>query len=118
MTLPSKSTINTYGDGVLVDQFTVVNPQSELTATNINNLRNDCAAMTTTTPILHFQFNGYNGTPIVVVSSATWTTGWDSVWGNNNLFKPLLTYSSTGVVNVQLAASVPDQLGGTNLVNV
>jgi hypothetical protein len=119
MTFPSKSSLNSYGDGVLVDQFAVVNPQSELTAANLNNLRNDCAAMTTTAPILHFQFDGYSGTTNpVVVSSSTWATGWDSAWGNNNIYVPTITWVSTGELHVQLPAQVPDQIGGTNLVNI
>jgi hypothetical protein len=118
MTLPLKASINNYGSGVLIDEVALVNPESELSAKDLNNLRNDTAAMTATAPILLFQFDGYAGTPIAIASSATWISGWDSTWGNNHTYVPVITRTSIGLLSVQLSASVPDFIGNTNLVNI
>ena len=117
MTLPNSSSINAYGSGVLVDAVPLVDPTSELGAAALNPLRNDVAAMTVVSPRLIFQFKGSNTTP-TVQSSATWTAGNDSVWGNSVAVTPVMTRSGTGVYIVQLPASVSDQIGNTNLVNI
>ncbi len=117
MTLPNSSSINNYGSGVLVDAVPLVDPTSEMGAASLNPLRNDVAAMTTTSPRLIFQYKGTTGTP-AVATSATWTAGNDSHWGNAFAVQPVMARTSTGIYTVQLPSTVSDQIGGTNLVNI
>ena len=118
MTLPNSSSINAYGSGVLVDAVPLVDPTSEMGAAALNPLRNDVAAMTTTSPRLIFQFRGLAGSPSVA-STPTWTAGNDSHWGNTFAVQPVFTHTTTGTYLVQLPATVSDQIGNNNLlVNV
>lgn len=117
MTLPNSSSINAYGSGVLVDAVPLVDPTSEIGAAALNPLRNDVAAMTTVSPRLIFQYQASATSP-AVVSSATWTAGNDSVWGNANANLPIITRNSTGFYTVQLPSTVSDQIGNSNLVNI
>jgi len=117
MTLPNSSSINAYGSGVLVDAVPLVDPTSEIGASALNPLRNDVSAMTATSPRLIFQYKGTSGTP-AVTTSATWTAGNDSHWGNAFAVQPVMARTSTGIYTVQLPASVSDQIGNTNLVNI
>jgi hypothetical protein len=117
MTLPNSSSINAYGSGVLVDAVPLVDPTSELGAAALNPLRNDVSAMTATSPRLIFQYLGTSGTP-AVASSATWTAGNDSHWGNAFAVQPVMARTSTGIYTVQLPSTVSDQIGNNNLVNV
>ena len=118
MTLPNSSSINAYGSGVLVDAVPLVDPTSEMGAAALNPLRNDVAAMTTTSPRLIFQFRGTAGVP-AIASTATWTAGNDSHWGNSFAVQPVFGRVSTGIYTVQLPSTVSDQIGNNNLlVNV
>lgn len=117
MTLPNSSSISNYGSGILVDAVPLVDPTSELGAAALNPLRNDVAAMTATAPRLLFQFIGSASAP-TIYSSATWTAGVDSVWGNASAYNPVLTRTGTGVITVQLPSTVQDQLNNNILVNI
>lgn len=117
MTFPAPATINNYGSGVLIDAVPLVDPTSEMPASALNNLRNDCASMTTQCPICIFQFVG-SATAPSLVSTATWTAGINAGWGNNPLNNPSFTRTATGTVQVTMPTDVPDQIGGTNLVNI
>lgn len=118
MTLPNSSSINAYGSGVLVDAVPLVDPTSELGAAALNPLRNDVAAMTATVPRLLFQYRGNSSGNPTVATSATWTAGNDSVWGNAPANTPVMTRTSTGIYTVQLPSTVSDQIGNNNLVNI
>jgi hypothetical protein len=119
MTLPASSSINNYGSGVLVDAVPLVDPTSEMPAAAMNPFRNDCSAMTATAIRCLFQFKAIDSDGAAsIYSSATWTAGMDSVWGNAVAVQPTIVRSDTGIYNVTMVASVPDQIGGTNLVNV
>jgi len=118
MTLPSKASINTYA-GALQDAVPIVDPTSEVSAAAMNALQNDVSAMTSTASIAMFLFStGASGTVPVIATSSTWTTGYDSVWGNAALYMPALSRTSTGLYLVTFPASVPDQLGSMIPVNI
>ena len=117
MTLPNSSSINSYGSGILVDAIPMIDPTSELGAAALNPLRNDVSAMTAVVPRCIFQFHGSASTPSIY-SSATWTAGMDSVWGNTLAVQPTLSRTATGIVVVTMPASVSDQIGNNILVNV
>lgn len=117
MTLPNSSSINAYGSGILVDAVPLVDPTSELGAAALNPLRNDVSAMTAVVPRLIFQFTGTAGL-VSIASTATWTAGNDSVWGNAPAVQPVLTRTGTGVITVQLPSTVQDQLLNSILVNI
>ena len=119
MTLPLISSLNTYG-GTLQDAVPLIDPTSELPAAALNPLRNDVSAMTATAPRLLFQFLGTSGSSAPIASTATWTSGIDSVWGNSPALNPVITHIDTGIYQATLPASVPDQIVGSseNLVNV
>lgn len=117
-TLPNIASINNYGSGVLTDAVPLVDPTSELGAAALNPLRNDCSAMTATATRLVFQFAG-SATAPALTSSATWTSGIDSVWGNAGAYNPTLTRTGTGLITVQLPSTVQDQIGSpSTLVNI
>lgn len=111
MTLPSSADIESYG-GVLVDAVPLIDPESELSADSLNEVRSDVAAMTRTSPRAIFQFTGSASSP-TVTSSSTWNAGHDAVWGNANAVKPTLSRSSTGVITVTFPSSITDTLGNT-----
>lgn len=119
MTLPNSSSLNAYGSGTLIDAVPLVDPTSELGAAALNPLRNDVSAMTAVVPRCLFQFTGTAGTP-VVSTSATWTAGNDSVYGNAPAVTPTMVRNSTGNITVTLPASVSDQLTGSSpiLLNI
>jgi len=118
MTLPKSSSINAYGSGVLVDAVPLVDPTSELGAAALNPLRNDVAAMTATVPRCILQFTGTSSPTASIFSSATWTAGNDSNWGNAFAVQPVIYRVSTGQYMIKLPSTVSDQIGGTNLVSV
>lgn len=118
MSLPRQASILNYGGvPVLVDELPLVNPESELSADNLNQLRNDTAAMTATVPIMICQFMGSATLPTITITP-TWSPGWSSVWGNVFTYQPIFTRVSQGLINIQLSALVPDFIGGSNLVNM
>lgn len=118
-TLPTLPTISSYGSvAVMVDAVPLKDASSEWSATSINPLRNDLTSAAQTSAKCLFQFDGYNG-PVAITPTATWATGFDGHWGNTEpILYPTLTRASQGVINVQMPASVPDAIGGSNLINV
>lgn len=118
MTLPNSSSINSYGSGVLVDAVPLVDPTSELGAAALNPLRNDVSAMTAVVPRCMFQFQAVSSGNPSIFSSPTWTAGVDSVWGNSFAVQPTIVRNSEGFMTVTMPATVSDQIGNNNLVNV
>jgi len=118
MTLPASSSINSYGSGVLVDAVPLVDPTSEMGAAALNPLRNDLSAMTYTAIRCLFQFTAVSSGNPAITSTATWTAGNDSNWGNAFATQPTMVRTGTGAITVTMPASVSDQLGNTNLVNI
>ena len=117
MTLPRLPLATNYASLPLQDALVEVNPQQEINAKQMTTIVNDLTACGITAPRLIFQFTGSSTLP-VITPSITWPTGWDSMWGNNILNRPVLTRVSTGVINIQVPALVPDFVGNTNLTNV
>lgn len=116
MTLPNSSSINAYGSGVLVDAVPLVDPTSEMGAAALNPLRNDVSAMTATAARAIFQFVGDATSGIA--STATWTAGFDSVWGNSAAVQATVQASTGGKYLITFPASVSDQIGNNILVNI
>lgn len=116
MTLPLSSDISNYG-GLLVDAVPIVDPSSEVSASSLNNERTDTALMTRVSTRCVFQFTG-SATAPAVASTPTWTVGNDAVWGNASGVTPLLTRSTTGVVNVQFPSTVTSPVDGVSSIGV
>ena len=116
MTLPLSANLSTYG-GVLIDATPMTDPESEISASSLNQLRYDAACMTRTSPRVIFQFTG-SATAPALASTATWATGHDAHYGNTNPVAPVLTRASTGVINIAFPATVTDELGTPVSLNV
>ena len=116
MTLPQIASVQTYG-GPFVDALPQEDPQSEVASASFNQVLNDTSAMTATSPRVILQFTG-NATLPVLSSTATWTSGYDSVWGNSIVVAPVFLRNSIGNVSITFPAVVNDQLGNPHPVTL
>ena len=109
MTLPNKSSIDTYG-GITRDAFPISDPKTEIGSDSLNPMKSDIAALTATAPRIIFQFKGGTSLPTLVF--------FDTVFGNGSGVSPVLGRTATGVFTFQFPAIVSDALGNTIALNL
>ena len=107
--VPQIAQISTYG-GPFTDQLPQQDPQSEVSSNSFNLLLNDTSAMTATAPKACLQFLG-SATTITLASTATWSSGYDSMWGNSSPVQPSFVRNSIGNITISFPSLVPTQLG-------
>ena len=115
-TLPNVQSISSYG-GPFQDALPQQDPTTEVASSSFNQLINDASAATATQPRAIFQFTGSATTP-ALASTSTWSSGFSSVFGSASAVLPVFVRNSIGNITITFPATVPDQLGNTNTLNL
>lgn len=109
MPLPDASDILTYGAPKKNYEISVVDPETDLDATEYNKLACDVAMASRMVDRAEVQFTG--GTAPTVVS-------FEAVWKSKTMTTPIVTRTATGVYAITLPTSVQDELLGSHNVNL
>ncbi len=110
MTLPDADSLSTYGgqfENYLVD---VVDPVTDLSADQFNQLSATVAMGSRMLPRCVVQFLGHGTTPTLV--------GFEAQWKGTTVTAPTIAHSSTGVYTVTFGASVQDELLVSHTLNL
>lgn len=110
--LPGISTLATYG-GMRVNERSVEDASSEVGADEFNVLMKDTAGHTQTAWRAIRRFVGHATTPAEPASNAHFAN-----WGNSLVLRPPVTKGGTGIYVVTWPATVTDDLGVIDTVNL
>lgn len=110
MPLPNSDSFDTYG-GSKSDFTTVVDPTTDRSAAEVNAAFASVASMTRTVTRAYLQFTGAS-TSFVVPNYH------NSNWGSSLSVIPIIQRSTTGVFDITFPATVVDELGATQALNL
>ncbi len=101
-------TVETYG-GPYIDQESVSNPETQMSANKGNRLMEDVAQMTRTSTKVRVKFN----TTTTAAPAAVTVTSGETQWGTGSAYNPTIQKTATGTYELTYATSYADALENT-----